>query len=300
MKTEYFRGRVLASIDSILTYWDKNLVCRFANAAFSEWYNIEVAALVDKLTAKEVFGPVFDLNFPYFEKALQGQRQQFKRQVNLPNGKTIQAMAVYIPDLVDGRVYGVIVQVFDITHQQKIEDELAQAKARAEHLATHDQLTGVLNRTLIQDRVDSAISVSARTKTKVALCMLDVDDFKAINDTLGHLAGDAVLKTLADRFVTALRDHDSVARLGGDEFVIVLTNFGEEGRLADIVGRLLTSAGKPIDFNGHAILPSISLGISVAPDHGTSFPELLRMADEALYRSKTSGKHKITFYERQP
>jgi len=297
MKTEYFRGRVLASIDSILTYWDKNLVCRFANAAFSDWYHIEVAALVDKMTAKEVFGPVFDLNFPFFEKALQGQRQQFKRRVTLPNGKTIQAMAVYIPDLVDGKVYGVIVQVFDITYQQQIEDELAQAKARAEHLATHDQLTGVLNRTLIEDRVETAVLVSVRTGTKVALCMLDIDDFKTINDTMGHLAGDAVLKTLADRFVASLREHDSVARLGGDEFVVVLTNFGEAARLGDILGRLLASATKPIDFNGHEILPSISIGVSIAPDHGTSFQELVRMADEALYRSKIDGKHRYTVYQ---
>ena len=296
MKTSYFEKRALDSISNILTYWDKDLICRFANDAFTSWYGIKNADLVDKMTAKEVFGPLFELNLPYWEKAMQGVKQEFRRKITLQNGETRHVLALYIPDFVRDKVVGIVVQVFDITRLQTVEDELVQAKAKAEYLATHDHLTGLLNRFLLNDRMANSLLVAERTKQKIAICMIDIDNFKTINDSFGHQAGDAVLRLSAARFEATLREYDSIARFGGDEFVILLSTLGHGGELETILQRLLQASAQPIQLENNTIHSSISLGVAVYPDDGITGEALLIMADQALYKAKAQGKNCYAFF----
>lgn len=147
-----------------------------------------------------------------------------------------------------------------------------------------DPLTGLHNRTLLTDRIRNAISVSQRTKARFAVTVLDLDRFKFVNDTLGHGAGDMLLKEVARRLQATCRDGDTVARLGGDEFVLLLS--GDVEAAKEVARRILAAMREPLKTNGQLIDIGISLGIAVYPEHGQDEATLLRHADTAMYRAK--------------
>lgn len=176
----------------------------------------------------------------------------------------------------------------DVTHRET-------EKERLHELAYHDRLTGLPNRALFFDRFQQVIAQSLRNKKKTALLFIDLDGFKRVNDTLGHDAGDSVLKAVADRLTSLVRKSDTVARLGGDEFVILL-------REVELVQDVLNMAQKIIDTLGQEVrlesgeVPKIgaSIGISICPDNGVNLDELLMAADQAMYQSKERGKNTFT------
>jgi diguanylate cyclase (GGDEF)-like protein len=174
--------------------------------------------------------------------------------------------------------------------------ELRELQAHLEHQAFHDPLTGLANRLLFMDRVEHTLK--RRTGNAVVL-YVDLDDFKPINDTYGHEAGDAVLKAAADRLRGSLRAADTAARLGGDEFAVLLVDIAEEhiGVVADrIIGNLL----KPLDFEGRTLDVKASLGVATAQSgSGVGADELVRNADVAMYVSKHGGKGRLSHYEPQ-
>jgi diguanylate cyclase (GGDEF)-like protein len=297
MKTEYFQKKVLDSIPTLLSYWDKDAICRFANHAFFTWFGIRGEDMVDKMTTKEVFGSLYELNLPFWKASMEGHKQEFKRDIVLPNGEIRHAIATYLPDFIKGRVVGVIVQVADNTYLQQLEDELVLAKNKAEYLATHDHLTGLPNRVLLKDRIHSSLLFAKRRNKKVAVCMLDIDNFKNINDDHGHQAGDEILRRVAEGFQSSLRDYDSIARLGGDEFVLLLSNFSNVNEIVDTITRVLRDNTNSHFFDKIAIPTSFSLGASIFPEHGTSVEELLSNADQALYAAKRNGKNSFRFFQ---
>jgi len=161
-----------------------------------------------------------------------------------------------------------------------------QAEARIEYLATRDALTGLPNRTLLTDRAGQAILTAARSRTQLAVLCVDLDRFKLVNDSLGHQAGDALLRAVADRLQNALGREDTLARLGGDEFIIVATDL-EEGQSADhFVEAVRSAMEKPILVEGRSMIVSASLGMALYPDDADDSIKLLRIADQRMYALK--------------
>lgn len=157
------------------------------------------------------------------------------------------------------------------------------------HQATHDVLTGLANRALMHQRLTSSLDDSAQTGAPVALLMIDLDQFKDVNDSLGHEYGDALLKELAHRMSSRLRDCDTIARLGGDEFAVLLTTDATLPAAIDVARRLNELACEPVQVGQYRLQVSASVGIAVAPEHGTDAATLMRRADGAMYDAKQSG-----------
>jgi len=165
-----------------------------------------------------------------------------------------------------------------------------------EYLATHDTLTGLPNRTLLYDRLQQAITQCARAKKLAAILFIDLDRFKIINDTLGHSAGDIVLKEVAERLRGCLREGDSVARNGGDEFTAVLPLLNESGDAAAIAHKILALLVQPIKVNSEEVFIGGSIGISIYPGDGSDLDTLLKNADTAMYIAKANGGNTYSFH----
>ncbi len=172
---------------------------------------------------------------------------------------------------------------------QRIVVELRASEAQAQHLAFHDVLTGLPNRALFDDRLDQALARTQRGE-KVSVLMLDLDRFKHVNDTLGHHAGDSLIRELAGRLSRLLRSSDTVARLGGDEFAIVQTGIGDNDDVEALCARILAAVREPFDILGHQAFVGASIGVALAPDAGFDRVEIMRKADIALYRAKAEGR----------
>ncbi len=162
-------------------------------------------------------------------------------------------------------------------------------------LAMYDSLTGLPNRVLFDDRIKQAISHAKRTGMKVAILYADLDNFKPVNDELGHIAGDAVLKEVAGRFSDCLRTSDTVSRIGGDEFIFILQDVGSTNEVDVVAQRIIDAMRAPFYLAEKVYRLGVSIGISIYPESGTEKEVLVRMADEAMYRAKTSGKNSF-FY----
>lgn len=173
----------------------------------------------------------------------------------------------------------------NITRRKKAQDNMR-------YMALHDALTGLANRTLLRDRMVHAIAQARREQSRIAVMYIDLDNFKPINDALGHDAGDTVLCEVAQRLNESVRDSDTVARVGGDEFVILLENLPEPELARGIGEKILEVLARPIQAKGRACTVTTSIGISVYPDHGETYESLLGAADQALYEAKSLGKNR--------
>ena len=160
-----------------------------------------------------------------------------------------------------------------------------------ESLSLHDTLTGLPNRRLLIDRLSQAIAHVHRYKHAMAVMYLDLDEFKQINDTLGHAAGDMLLGMIAARLVSAVRQEDTVARLGGDEFVIVLWGLSHTDGVDKLASKLILALSEPYHVEGHSVGITVSVGVSIYPVHGKNGEALMKSADLALYGAKRAGKN---------
>jgi diguanylate cyclase (GGDEF)-like protein len=170
------------------------------------------------------------------------------------------------------------------------------AEKRVQYLAYYDALTGLPNRTLLQDRIAKALASARRQKHKVALLFLDLDRFKDINDSLGHSFGDILLQEVSARLRGWAREQDTVARLGGDEFLIVLTNVKDIPDAAVAAERLMDTMAAGFVIQGHSLSVSCSMGISVFPEHGADSETLIKHADAAMYCAKEQGRNNFQFF----
>jgi diguanylate cyclase (GGDEF)-like protein len=167
--------------------------------------------------------------------------------------------------------------------------ELAATEARLTHQVLHDSLTGIANRSLLYERLTQALAHAERARTKVGVLFLDLDDFKTINDSLGHAAGDELLVEVARRLVSVLRGRDLAARIGGDEFVVACENITDPQDIPLVAERLLGELDKEIRLAGQSVVVSASMGVAVS-EPGSCADDLVRDADEAMYRAKNLGK----------
>ena len=178
-------------------------------------------------------------------------------------------------------------------------NDVTESKQRTfflEHEINHDDLTGLANRNLMWDRLEQAIHMAQRNKTLVATILVDLDHFKVINDTLGHEAGDEVLKVIARKMLAAVRDSDTVARLGGDEFVLILTNQPSLRFTLRMIDRLRSDVAMAVTLNGKEIAVESSMGVSIFPHDGKTAAELIQSADAAMYHAKSAGRNDVHFF----
>lgn len=174
--------------------------------------------------------------------------------------------------------------------------EHVRTERRLSHLAHHDALTGLPNRLLFQDRLQSALALSRRNHWLLAVMFVDLDRFKTINDTLGHEVGDRLLQEAARRLQKSVRDCDTVCRMGGDEFALVLPELGDMHEAAQVPQRIVESLHAPLHIDGHDLEMTASIGIALFPADADEPDALVRQADAAMYRAKRLGRDNYQFY----
>ncbi len=201
-----------------------------------------------------------------------------------PNGTILEIRGVPLDD------GGFVTTYLDVTEQRKNAAMIA-------HLAHHDMLTGLANRTLLMDRLAMALA-GARRGRRIALLYLDLDKFKPINDRYGHAMGDSVLKRVADAMRRVVRETDTVARLGGDEFVVIQSDVNAASDAAKLAQRLINALGERHYTNNADVTVGVSVGIAFAPEDGDTPDALLHHADTALYKAKQGGGGRMHFHSR--
>lgn len=189
----------------------------------------------------------------------------------------------------DGRVTGAVIVFHDISHSQAMAEKMT-------HLAQHDFLTGLPNRVLLIERISHAIRLADRHAKQLALLFIDLDNFKRINDSLGHAVGDNLLRLVADRLATCVRTTDTLCRQGGDEFVMLLTEIEQPQDASRVMDKLRAALAAPYVIGGHDLRVTLSAGISVFPDDGIDADTLMQKADTAMYHAKASGRDSYLFF----
>jgi diguanylate cyclase (GGDEF)-like protein/PAS domain S-box-containing protein len=277
------RLRLIAdNIPVMAAYWDSSYRCRFASKAFAGAFGFTVEQAVGK-HAREIMGEeTFRDNEAQAVRINQGYAVTFERQRTFTDGVLRHFEIRMVPDIDDKeKVIGCFTVTIDITAHKLAEERLLQ-------VAHHDNLTGLPNRSLFNDRLSRAISLCKRESRKFALLYLDLDRFKPVNDALGHAAGDELLKGVAGRIQRQVRDVDTVARVGGDEFIVILTDVSRREDAA-IVARKITAAIEEPFWVGapkQSVRIGISIGMAAYPDDAEDGNALVTMADAAMFKAK--------------
>jgi diguanylate cyclase (GGDEF)-like protein/PAS domain S-box-containing protein len=403
------------SLPGMVAYWDKHLICRYANKPYKEWFG-KNANVIHGMTLQELLGDrLFKLNEPFVRAALMGDKQNFERTLTKADGSIGFTWANYIPDIDEsGNVLGFYVLVTDITQLRKSESDLKIAATvfantldaivatdlgrkilsvnpafteitqytsdeavgkslsllrasaheneffdnlwssvnergrwegevwtrrkngeaflsfttiikvnqiaddnvkymhffhditnlrrddnKLKHLAFHDALTNLPNRTLLIDRLEQLIMHSERENQSITVLFLDLDGFKLVNDVHGHDAGDLLLRKVAVKLQSLVRQSDTVARIGGDEFVILLDHIHSNASIKDLCSRIIQVINEPANIFNEMLQVGVSIGISNYPSNGKTVSELIKNADIAMYASKRAGKNTFSFFSSQ-
>jgi len=178
-------------------------------------------------------------------------------------------------------------------------EEVKEEQAKLHRQANFDTLTGLPNRLMAFDRIDMEISRAKRAGQRFAVLFIDLDDFKSVNDSLGHAVGDRLLVAIGARVQAAMRDADTVARLGGDEFLVLAADVADEVQVEKIAGRLLVTVAEPQELNGRKVVAHCSIGIALYPDNGENVESLVANADNAMYQAKTKHQGAATFFTQE-
>ncbi|GAB4578016.1 MAG: hypothetical protein Fur0022_07480 [Anaerolineales bacterium] len=230
----------------------------------------------DKVMTRLLAGEVFP---PYEQLALHKDGTLFP----------VEIRTVLVRDAAGNPLY-IQSTAHNITERKNIEQQL-------HHLATHDPLTGLPNRSLFFDRLNQALSRARRTHLKVGVLFIDLDGFKEVNDTFGHAMGDQLLQAIAKQLTTCFRKNDTLARVGGDEFIMIFEDIQELEQAIILSERVLSALQEPFVLRGKAILLSGSLGLSLFPDDGEEAERLVSRADKAMYAIKHAGKNGLGVYQ---
>ncbi len=218
----------------------------------------------------------------------EGREDPYEAEVVHKNGHRIAVELVGKTVFIDGEAHR-LGAVRDITARK-------HAEARIQYLAHHDMLTGLPNRAYLTERLTTILALARRHGTLVAIMFIDLDNFKTVNDSLGHHVGDVLLKQIAVRIKEVLREADMVSRLGGDEFLVILADFAAPEDAAKVAQKLLQVISAPVELEGRQFSPNASIGISVFPRDGDNADDLIRRADAAMYSAKDHGRGHSRFY----
>ena len=197
-------------------------------------------------------------------------------------------------DLPQGQILALTTD--DVTVRRKVEAQLLEKQQHLDHLAHHDQLTGLPNRHFLQAHLPTAIEEARNTATIMAVLFLDLDRFKHINDTRGHETGDKLLKAVAERIRSVVRIEDVVVRMGGDEFIVVLKSVRGSEQVNETAGRINEVLSAPVPVDGRPLVTTVSIGVSLYPRDGTNMGELLRHSDTAMYQAKDRGRNNFQLF----
>jgi diguanylate cyclase (GGDEF)-like protein/PAS domain S-box-containing protein len=249
----------------------------------------KVSDLIGRAFAELIFPDDLPPLLDRFTRLLSGQLEPWEFRIVDKDGSLIFVRTSSRPAYENGEAVGITTLLTDITERKRMEQRLQE-------MATHDFLTGLPNRVLLIDRFNVAAALAHRNKARLEVISLDLDKFKTINDTLGHDAGDQVLKTMSTRLTGIIRASDTLARVGGDEFILVML---ETDRIVDstaIAQKILDSFKTPLTVDGHPVALSTSIGVAVYPDDAEDLETLIRKSDAAMYYAKGHGRNQYKFF----
>jgi len=221
--------------------------------------------------------------------ALRGESRTFETVLLRKDGSRIDVGVTLIPHIASGEIIGAHGIAKDISHRKSNEQKI-------KYLATHDALTGLPNRALLEDRMRQAMEQAKRRQSMVGVLFMNLNRFKIINDSLGHEKGNLLLCTIAERLKNAVSEGDTVARLGGDEFVVMQNNITERSQIAFLAGKLLNAIAQPSVLAGNTLAVTTSIGASLFPDDGDEPAALLQRANLAMYEAKAASNGSFRFY----
>ena len=207
--------------------------------------------------------------------------------LDLDDGRILECYSR--PRRIGEQIVGRVWSFRDITERR-------QAETRLAYMANYDSVTGLPNRHLLRERLDRAIKHEARSHRHLAIMFLDLDNFKSINDTLGHDVGDRVLQVVANRLLACLRESDTVARIGGDEFTVLVEDMTTMESIAALAQQIIDSLSLPFPLDGREMFCTVSVGIAIYPDDSESLDGLMKSADSAMYRAKEQGRNTYRFF----
>ena len=287
-------GDLLNAFPNPVWLADREGHCRFVNQAWEDY----TGRHVDQESGVRWLESVHPDDRPTLERAWAealGLRRSFERQYRLKRADGeygwIHHSAVPFNDE-DGRLAGYLGTCHDITRER-------ESEARIHFLAHHDTLTGLPNRALLLDRLEFILAGAGRRNKHVGVLFIDLDNFKTINDSLGHAAGDRLLQVVADRIKASLRRGDSVSRLGGDEFLVVLPDLESEAAAGPVAEKLIASISQPMTLEEQLVSTSPSIGISMFPRDGHNADTLIKNADVAMYLAKERGRSNHQFFDQK-
>jgi diguanylate cyclase (GGDEF)-like protein/PAS domain S-box-containing protein len=289
-KSEQRLRAIADNLPVLIAVIDRDETYRFCNATYRDWLGVDPASIVG-CRLKDVSGLAeYTVIKPHVMRALAGESVTFEH-TGMMGSSARHMLITYLPLRGDrnadkgaertGDGEGFYVLIEDLTERKTLEDQLS-------HMAQYDQLTGLPNRYLLHDRLQLACQRTARESKQLAVLYLDVDDFKSINDALGHAAGDALLKQFGQRLKGQVRASDTVARVGGDEFVVLMEGFHSLDHLRGVAGKILEAMQPPFDLADRSVHVSASIGVATSPPSST-WEEVLHAADSAMYEAKAGG-----------
>ncbi len=286
-KSEQRLRAIADNLPVLISVIDRDETYRFCNATYRDWLGVDPASIVG-CRLKDVSGLAeYTVIKPFVTRALAGESVTFEH-TGMMGTSARHMLVTYLPLRSDRNAEkssdteGFYVLIEDLTQRKTLEDQLS-------HMAQYDQLTGLPNRYLLHDRLHLAYQRTARESKQLAVLYLDVDDFKSINDALGHAAGDALLKQFGERLKVQVRASDTVARVGGDEFVVLMEGLFSLDDLRNVAGKIIEAMQPPFALSDRSVHVSASIGVATSPP-STTWEEVLHAADSAMYQAKAAGK----------
>ncbi|HUQ14825.1 MAG TPA: EAL domain-containing protein [Gemmatimonadales bacterium] len=285
-----FRSLVQHSSDVIIVT-RTNGTMRFVSPSANRVFGYDPSEMVGRPIATLLHPDDRDRAAKLFETASRtpGVTGPVEWRFRQPDGSWLSAEILATNLTGDPTVRGIVLNTRDVSERKRLEEQLT-------HQAFHDPLTGLANRALFRDRVSHALALAQRQAHPITVLFLDLDDFKRVNDSLGHAEGDRLLISAAERFLSCARAADTVARLGGDEFAILIEHAAEPDGRGELLERLGTAMGHPFSLSGNHVQVTASIGVATAAV-GDTADDLLRNADVAMYAAKRHGKGRSETYE---
>ncbi|HSU77286.1 MAG TPA: EAL domain-containing protein [Burkholderiales bacterium] len=298
------RLRLIANnVPALISYVDREQRYRFSNRTYDDWFGIAHERMHGR-TIAEIFGDdAYGRMRPGIERVLAGATVQFEL-AHGEGGRRRALQVSCVPHLgTDGEVLGFYMLANDVTQLKRAQEDLRYAATQLQHdarrlefLAHHDTLTQLPNRAMFSERAREAVAHARRHQKTAALLFIDLDNFKTVNDTLGHDVGDALLKIISSRLKASVRGDDFIARIGGDEFCVLLQDIADPREAAAVAQKLLQELGKTYRIGDYQVNSGASIGIACVPQDGEDVATLLRLADLAMYRAKDLGRNGYQFF----
>ena len=273
------------NVPAMILYVDRTMHCVFANKRYADFFGLAVADVIGKPLRAIVGNVAYGNLEAHFDRVFDGHPVTYQRIVKFKNGEQRWIEVKLVPDAAEsGHIPGCYSMVTDITEQKQLEE-------RIRHVAHHDSLTSLPNRLLFNDRLGHAISLAKRDTRQFALLYLDLDRFKPVNDTLGHDAGDELLKSVAERIREQVRESDTVARVGCDEFTVILRDTDNRENVVIVAEKIVAALARPfpLERQKRSVDIGTSIGIAIYPDDARDHETLIKLADAAMYEAKKRG-----------